>query len=87
MDQLRGTMEVVKKEIDKITVKKETGAGLVEVTVSGSKKLLAVSIDETLLNKTDQKMVQDLIVGAANLALEEVDHKIQEMMQKYAGIP
>ncbi|WP_243017955.1 MULTISPECIES: YbaB/EbfC family nucleoid-associated protein [Candidatus Cardinium] len=86
MDQLRGTMELVKKQIEQITITKETGAGLVQVTVSGGKKLLSVSIDETLLNKSDQKMVQDLIVGATNLALEEVDHKIQEMMEKHAGM-
>ena len=86
MDQVRETMEAVKKQIDRLTVTKETGAGLVQVTVSGDKKLLSVSIDETLFNTTDRKMVQDLILGAANLALEEVDHKVQELIQQQAGM-
>lgn len=86
MDQVRTKMETVKKQLDRLTVTKETGAGLVHVTVSGAKKLLSISIDETLFNKTDRKMVQDLVVGAANLALEEVDQKIQEVIQQHAGI-
>ncbi|WP_342265073.1 YbaB/EbfC family nucleoid-associated protein [Cardinium endosymbiont of Philonthus spinipes] len=85
MDQVREKMEAVKKQLDQLTVTKETGAGLVQVTARGDKKILAVSIDETLFNQTNRKMVQDLIVGAANLALEEVDHKVQEVIQQQAG--
>ncbi len=86
MDQVREKMEAVKKQMDQLTITKETGAGLVQVTVSGDKKLRSVSIDETLCNPTDRKMVQDLIVGAVNLALEEVDHKVQEVLQQHAGM-
>lgn len=86
MDQVRETMETVKKQMDQLTITKETGAGLVQVTVSGDKKLLAISIDETLFNRADREMVQDLILGAVNLALEEVDHKVQEVIQQQAGI-
>lgn len=31
-------------------------------------------------------MVQDLIVGAVNLALEEVDDKIQAVIQEHAAM-
>ncbi|WP_419241587.1 YbaB/EbfC family nucleoid-associated protein [Cardinium endosymbiont of Nabis limbatus] len=86
MDQVREKMEAVKKEVDQLTVTKETGAGLVKVTVSGAKKLQAISIDASLLNQTDQKMVEDLILGAANLALDEVDDKVQALMQQHAGL-
>ena len=86
MDQAREKIEAVKKELDQLIVTKETGAGLVKVTVSGDKKLRALSIDESLLNKADKKMVEELIVGAANLALEEIDYKTQEVMQQHAGL-
>ena len=86
MDQAREKIEAVKKELDQLIVTKETGAELVKVTVSGDKKLRALSIDESLLNKADKKMVEELIVGAANLALEEIDYKTQEVMQQHAGL-
>lgn len=85
MDQMRVKMEAVKKEMDQLAITKETGAGLVKVTVSGTKKLLDVSIDTTLLDKTNKKIVEDLIVGAANLALEEVDNMLQELIQTHAA--
>ncbi|MGI2298840.1 YbaB/EbfC family nucleoid-associated protein [Candidatus Cardinium hertigii] len=86
MKQVQSKMEAVKKQMDQLTVTKETGAGLVQVTVNGTKKLCSISIDEKLLNKTDRQMVQDLIVGAVNLALEEVDHKIQRVIQEDAAM-
>lgn len=85
MDQMRVKIEAVKKEMDQLAITKETGAGLVKVTVSGTKKLLDVSIDTTLLDKTNKKIVEDLIVGAANLALEEVDNMLQELIQTHAA--
>lgn len=84
MNQVQTKMEAVKKQMDQLTVTKETGAGLVRVTVNGAKKLCAISIDENLFNKADRQMVQDLIVGAVNLALEEVDDKIQAVIQEHA---
>ncbi|CDG49791.1 YbaB/EbfC family nucleoid-associated protein [Cardinium endosymbiont of Bemisia tabaci] len=86
MNEVQAKMEGVKKQLDQLTVTKETGAGLVQVTVNGSKKVCAISIDEKLLNKTDRQMVQDLIIGAVNLALEEVDHKIQAVIQEHAAM-
>ncbi|MGI2262019.1 YbaB/EbfC family nucleoid-associated protein [Candidatus Cardinium hertigii] len=86
MNQVQTKMEAVKKQMDQLTVTKETGAGLVRVTMSGTKKLCAISIDENLFNKKDRQMVQDLIVGAVNLALEEVDDKIQAVIQEHAAM-
>lgn len=81
MAQVREKMEGVKKQMGELEVTKEVGAGLVKVTVNGDKQLLSVWIDDSLLNKKDQKMVQDLIVGAVNLALEEVDSQVQKVIQ------
>ncbi|ROT47065.1 YbaB/EbfC family nucleoid-associated protein [Candidatus Cardinium hertigii] len=84
VEQVRKKMEEFKQEMAQVEVTKETGAGLVKATVNGNKELLSVSIDPSLLNKQDQKMVQDLIVGAVNLALEEVENKVQAVIQKSA---
>ena len=86
VDQVREKIEAVKKEVDQLMITKETGAGLVKVTVRGDKKLCALSIDDSLLNKTDKEMVQDLIVGAVNLALEEIEDKMQAVMQQHGGL-
>lgn len=84
MDKVREKVELLKNQLSQIQVTKESGAGLVKATVNGDKQLVSILIDETLLNKKDQIMVQDLIVGAVNLALKEVDAKTQEVVQRSA---
>ena len=81
MEQVRDKMEAVKKQMAQLEIKKETGAGLVKATVNGEKQLVSISIDPTLLNIKDQKMLQDLLIGAINLALEEVESRVQDLIQ------
>ncbi|TDG95496.1 YbaB/EbfC family nucleoid-associated protein [Cardinium endosymbiont of Culicoides punctatus] len=84
MDRFQEKMEKMQDQIHQIQVTQETGAGLVKATVGGDKQLVSISVDEMLLNKKDQIMLQDLIVGAVNLALREVDAKTQEIIHKNA---
>ena len=81
MGQFHSQMENLHKQMADLKVTKETGAGLVKVTMNGEKKLLMLSIDDAILNAQDKDMLQDLIIAAVNAALEEVDHNIQDVIQ------
>jgi len=82
MGKFQSQMETIHKQTAQLRVTKETGAGLVKLTMSGDKKLLALTIDDTLLHTKDKEMMQDLIIAAVNAALQEVDRKIQETVQE-----
>jgi len=43
---------------------------------------LSIEIEPELLNPTDAKMVQDLIVAATNKALADIDDKVKSEMSK-----
>ncbi|SHN21847.1 hypothetical protein SAMN04488057_11152 [Cyclobacterium lianum] len=58
----------------------EVGAGMVKVIVNGDRKVLDIEIDPSLFNDKDKDMMKDLIVGATNKALENIDVKIKEKM-------
>lgn len=58
----------------------EAGAGMVKVVVNGHRKVLDMEIDKSLVNDKDHDMMKDLIVGATNKALENIDQKIKEKM-------
>ncbi|NHE55884.1 YbaB/EbfC family nucleoid-associated protein [Cyclobacterium plantarum] len=58
----------------------EVGAGMVKVIVNGDRKVLDIEIDPSLINEKDKDMMKDLIVGATNKALENIDVKIKEKM-------
>ena len=61
------------------------GGGAVEVTVSGTKKVLSLKLDEEAVDPDDVEMLEDLIVAALNEALEKVDAESSSAMSKLTG--
>lgn len=80
--RLEGEMARVKDELGKKTVTGETGGGLVRCTANGRGDVLALELDPTLLAGQDtamtKKMLEDLVVGAVNLALDRARQLAQE---------
>ena len=60
----------------------EAGAGMVKVTVNGLKRVINISIDPDILKPEDAELVQDLVVAATNKALEKVEDKAKDYLQK-----
>ena len=90
----------VKEELSLKTVEGESGGGMVRCVVSGTGTLLELSIDSAVaelakLAAPNQGVVggasralEDLIVGAVNLAMERARELArQEMEQVTAGLP
>ena len=61
------------------------GGGAVEATVSGTKKVLSLKLDEEAVDPDDVEMLEDLIVAALNEALEKVDAESSSAMSKLTG--
>ena len=59
-------------------VEGETGGGLVRCVVNGRSEVLSITIEPSLMAGTDKKMIEDLLVGAVNLALERARQVAQE---------
>jgi nucleoid-associated protein EbfC len=57
----------VREELARKTVEGETGGGLCRCTVSGRGEVLSLTIDDAIVG--DKKMIEDLAVGAVNVAL------------------
>ena len=87
-----GNMANLMKQAQKMQRQMETkefsataGGGAVEVTVSGSKKILKVKLDEEVVDPDDVEMLEDLLVAAVNEALEKVDAETTSAMSKFTG--
>ncbi len=76
-------MQDVQKQLEKIVAYGEAGGGMVKVSVSGKQKLLTLSIDPDIMD--DREMVQDLVLAAANNALDESARLAQEEISKVTG--
>jgi DNA-binding YbaB/EbfC family protein len=64
----------------------ETGGGLVRCVANGKGEVVSITIDASILG--DRRMVEDLTVGAVNLALERARELAQaELGQATGGLP
>ena len=82
MSDLQDKIQHIDEKIKAIEVTKESGAGLVKATVNGTKQLLRLEVDEQLLAKEEKEMLQDLVIAAVNLAIEEVEEQKKGQTQQ-----
>ena len=83
--KMQRQMEEQAKEMETKEFTATAGGGAVEVTVSGSKKLVKVKLDEEVVDPDDVEMLEDLIVAATNEALRKMEEDSQEKMGKVTG--
>ena len=81
--KMQRQMEEQAKEMETKEFSATAGGGAVEVTVSGSKKILKVKLDEEVVDPDDVEMLEDLLVAAVNEALEKVDAETTSAMSKF----
>jgi DNA-binding YbaB/EbfC family protein len=82
MKDLQARMKEAQESLGTLTESAESGAELVRVTINGQKKIIDLQIDADLIKPDDKEMLQDLIVAAVNKALESIEPKIKEHLQK-----
>jgi DNA-binding YbaB/EbfC family protein len=76
----------VREELGRKTVTGETGGGLCRCTVSGRGEVLSLILDDAIVG--DKKMIEDLVVGAVNIALERARETAEaDLAQVTGGLP
>ena len=88
MKQAQQMQEQLKKAQDELKESEfigSAGGGMVNVTVSGAKEMLAVSIKPEAVDPDDIEMLEDLITAAVNDALNKVSEKERELMPNMGG--
>jgi nucleoid-associated protein EbfC len=67
------------------TVTATVGGGVVKVTMTGDQHCTEVTIDPALLQDLDAEMLQDMILSAVNMALDQSRELAAERMGPLAG--
>ena len=80
--EMQARMKEAQDKLADIVVEAESGAGMVKASVNGQKKLISVTIDESLMKDEDREMLQDLIVAAVNKATDEAEIQAKEEIRK-----
>ena len=87
-DNIQKQMGEAQAKLDSIEVEGVSGGGLVKVRASAKGRIIAVSIDESLLVPAEKQMVEDLVAAAFNDARTKADTVSNaEMSKMSAGLP
>jgi DNA-binding YbaB/EbfC family protein len=81
--RLQAEVARVRDQLATRTVQGETGGGLVQCVASGRGDIVSVTIDPAVLG--DKKMIEDLVVGAVNIALERARELAQSELGRVTG--
>jgi len=81
-------LQKAQDSLDHIEVEGVSGGGLVKIRCSAKGRIIAVSLDDSLLNPSEKTMLEDLIAAAFNDARAKADAAAAEEMKKMsAGLP
>jgi DNA-binding YbaB/EbfC family protein len=74
--------------LDGVNVEGAAGGGLVKITATAKGRIVAVSIDDSLMQVSEKQMLEDLIAAAFNDARGKADAvSSAEMGKLTAGLP
>lgn len=85
LKKLQEQMEAAQAQLAEETTTSSVGGGAVKVTVTGDQKVTAIFIDPDLVNGGDAEMLQDLVLSAVNLALDQSRAMAAEKMGPLTG--
>ena len=78
--KMQEDMEKAKEELNSTEFVAKSGGGMVEVVMTGDKKLKSLSIKQEIVDPDDVEMLEDLIVACINDASKKVDDMKEEIM-------
>ena len=83
--KMQRQMEEQAKEMETKEFTATAGGGVVEATVTGTKKLVKLKLEEEAVDPDDVEMLEDMIVAAVNEAMDKVDEESASSMSKFTG--
>ena len=78
-------LQKAQDNLDTIEVEGIAGGGLVKIRATAKGRILAVDVDESLLQPSEKTMVEDLVAAAINDARAKADAAAAQEMQKMQG--
>lgn len=90
LPKIQEEMAQLQTRIAEITAEGDAGAGTVKVVVNGKLEILRLSLADGALQSNDREMLEDLIKGAVNQAMNKARQAVAEESGKMAsnlGLP
>ncbi len=82
--QMQEKLQEAQEKLGDVKVEATAGGGMVTVVANGKQEILAVQIEEEVL-EDEVEILEDLIVAAVNQALTKASDAAQEKMNEATG--
>ena len=83
--QLQKKMSEAQEKLSLIEVEGVSGGGMVKVIANAKGEIKRIMLDDSLMNKEEKEMTEDLIVAAINDAKIKGEQASQEEMKSVTG--
>ncbi len=85
IQRMQKQMEETQAKLAEETVSATAGGGAIKVTMTGDQKCKSVEISSEFLKDVDAEMLQDMVLAAVNMALDESRALQEKMMGPISG--
>ncbi len=85
IQRMQKQMEDAQAKLAEETVSATAGGGAIKVTMTGDQKCKSVEISPDFLKDADAEMLQDMVLAAVNLALDESRALQEKLMGPISG--
>jgi len=85
LQRMQKQMEEAQAKLAEETVTVTTGGGAIKVVMTGDQKCRSVEISPEFLKDADAEMLQDMVLSAVNMALDQSRDLQQKLMGPLAG--
>ncbi|GJQ37290.1 MAG: hypothetical protein JETCAE01_33000 [Anaerolineaceae bacterium] len=85
IQKLQQQMEQAQAKLAEETVTVTTGGGAIKVVMTGDQKCKLVEISPDFIKDADAEMLQDMVLSAVNMALDESRALQEKLMGPLAG--
>jgi DNA-binding YbaB/EbfC family protein len=85
LQRMQKQMEEAQAKLAEETVSATAGGGAIKVTMTGDQKCKSVEISPEFLKDADAEMLQDMVLSAVNMALDESRALQEKLMGPLAG--
>ena len=83
--ELQQKMADAQQKVETLEAEGVDGGGIVKVTINGKNNVTSINIDDSVIDKNEKEILEDLIMAAFNDAKEKIQKKIADEMSSVTG--
>ena len=83
--ELQQKMADAQQKVEILEAEGVAGGGIIKVTINGKNNVTSINIDDSVIDKNEKEILEDLIMAAFNDAKEKIQKKIADEMSSVTG--